>query len=123
MQVKNTNPPIRLTGRHVTLTEAMEDYVRRRLGTLHLDYPRILEIHAILSLEKYRHRVDIILRCNWHITIKTSAETDDMYASIDRAIDRTARQMRKYHTRLMCAGLPRRKSMRHAVLYPKLESD
>jgi putative sigma-54 modulation protein len=96
MQVRNTDPPVRLTGRHVTVTEAMEDYVRRRLATLHLDYPRILEIHAILSLEKFRHRVDIILRCNWHITIKTSAETDDMYASIDRAIDRTARQMRKY---------------------------
>jgi putative sigma-54 modulation protein len=96
MQVRNTDPPIRLTGRHVTVTEAIEDYVRRRLATLHLDYPRILEIHAILSLEKFRHRVDIILRCNWHITIKTSAETDDMYASIDRAIDRTARQMRKY---------------------------
>ena len=119
MQVRNTDPPVRLTGRHVTVTEAMEDYVRRRLATLHLDYPRILEIHAILSLEKFRHRVDIILRCNWHITIKTSAETDDMYASIDRAIDRTARQMRKYHTRLMCSGLPRRKSMRRAVLSPK----
>ena len=122
MQVKNSDPPVRLTGRHITVTEAMEDYIRRRLATLHLDYPRIQEIHAILSHEKYRHRVDIILRCNWHITIKTSAETDDMYASIDRAVDRTARQMRKYHTRLMCAGLPRRKSVRRAVLSPKAEN-
>jgi putative sigma-54 modulation protein len=96
MQVRNTDPAVRLTGRHVTVTEAMEDYVRRRLATLHLDYPRILESHAILSLEKFRHRVDIILRCNWHITIKTSTETDDIYASIDRSIDRSARQMRKY---------------------------
>jgi putative sigma-54 modulation protein len=116
MQVKNTNPPVRLTGRHVTVTEAMEDYVRRRLAALHLDYPTILEIHAVLGLEKYRHRVDVILRCNRHITIKTSAETDDMYASIDEAIDRVARQMRKYHTRLMCAGSPRRKSVRSSML-------
>jgi putative sigma-54 modulation protein len=112
MQVNNTNPPVRLTGRHIAVTEAMEDYVRRRLAALHLDYPTILDVHAILSLEKYRHRADIILRCNRHITIKTSAETDDMYASIDQAIDHTARQMRKYHTRLMCEGLPRRKSVR-----------
>ncbi|MBV8274706.1 MAG: ribosome-associated translation inhibitor RaiA [Verrucomicrobia bacterium] len=116
MQVKNTNPPVRLTGRHITVTEAMEDYIRRRLTVLHLDYPTILEVHAILGLEKYRQRVDIVLRCNRHITIKTSAETDDMYASIDQAVDRTARQMRKYHTRRMCEGLRRRKSVRRAIV-------
>jgi putative sigma-54 modulation protein len=115
MQVKNTHPPVRLTGRQVTITEAMEDYVRRRIAALHLDYPTILEVHVLLHLEKYRRRADIILRCNRHITIKTSSETDDMYASIDEAIDRAARQMRKYHTRLMCAGLARRKSVRRAL--------
>lgn len=116
MQVRNTNPPVRLTGRHIAVTEAMEDYVRRKLAAVHLDYPTILEVHAILGLEKYRHRVDVILRCNRHITIKTNAETDDMYASIDQAIDRVARQMRKYHTRLMCEGSPRRKSVRSSAL-------
>jgi putative sigma-54 modulation protein len=93
----------------------MDDYVGRRLAALHLDYPTILEVHAILDLEKYRHRAGIILRCSRHITIKTSAETDDMYASIDQAIDRVARQMRKYHTRRMCEGSGRRKSMRSSV--------
>jgi putative sigma-54 modulation protein len=117
MQVRNTNPSVRLTGRHITVTEAMEDYVQRRLAALHLDYPTILEVHAILDLEKYRHRVDIILRCNRHITIKTSAETDDMYVSIDQAIDRVARKMRKYHTRLMCEGSRRRKSVRSSALF------
>ena len=118
MQVRNTNPPVRLTGRHVTVTEAMDDYVRRRLAALHLDYPTILEVHAILELEKYRQRADVILRCNRHITIKTSVETNDMYTSIDKAVDHVARQMRKYHTRLMCEGLPRRRSVRRAVLFP-----
>ena len=116
MQIKNTNPPVRVTGRHITVTESMEDYFRRRLAALHLDYPTILAVQATLGLEKYRHRADIILRCNRHITIKTSAETDDMYASIDQAFDRVARQMRKYHTRLMCAGSPRRKSVRSSML-------
>jgi ribosome-associated translation inhibitor RaiA len=38
-----------------------------------------------------------------------------MYASIDQAIDRVARQMRKYHTRRMCGGSARRKSVRNSV--------
>ena len=116
MQIRNANPPVRITGRHVKVTEAMEDYIRHRLAALHLDYPSILEVHVILSLEKYRQRADIILPCNRHITIKTGAETDDMYASIDQAIDRTARQMRKYHTRLMCEGSARRRSVRSSLL-------
>ena len=116
MQIRNANPPVRITGRHVKVTEAMEDYVRQRLAALHLDYPTILEVHVILSLEKYRQRADAILRCNRHITIKTRAETDDMYTSIDQAIDRTARRMRKYHTRLMSEGSPRRRSMRSSAL-------
>ncbi len=120
MQTKNANPPIRLTGRHLIMTEAMEGYFRHRLAALHLDYPAILEIHGLLSHEKYRNRVDIILRCNRHITIKISAETDDMYASIDQAVDRVARKMRKYHTRLMCAGLSRRKSVQRVKLSGKL---
>jgi ribosome-associated translation inhibitor RaiA len=35
-----------------------------------------------------------------------------MYASLDQVVDRIARKMRKYHTRLMCNGLLRRHSVR-----------
>ena len=112
MQTTNANPPIRLTGRNVTISEAMKGYFRRKVADLHFDYPGIVDVHAILDIQKYRHTVEVILRCTNHITIKASAETDDMYASLDQVVDRVARKMRKYHTRLMCTGLPRRHSVR-----------
>ena len=90
----------------------MKEYFRRKVTGLHLEYPRIVEVHAILDIEKYRHTAEVILRCSNHITIKASSESDDMYASIDQAVDRIARQMRKYHTRLMRNDLPRRHSVR-----------
>ena len=49
MQRRHANPPIRLTGRHVTVTDAMKEYVRRKVACLHLDYPRIVDVHAILE--------------------------------------------------------------------------
>jgi putative sigma-54 modulation protein len=119
MQTKNTDPPIRLTGRNLFVTPAMEDYFQRKINGLHLDYPRIQEIHGVLSVEKYRHRANITLRCNWHIVIRVSSETDDMYKSIDEAVDHTARKMRKYHTRLLSAGLPRRHSMQKSARFPR----
>jgi putative sigma-54 modulation protein len=112
MQTKNANPPIRMTGRHVTVTAAMKEYFQRKVACLHLDYPRIVEVHGILNIEKYRHTAEVILRCSNHITIKASSESDDMYTSIDQVVDRIARKMRKFHTRLMRNGLARRRSVR-----------
>jgi putative sigma-54 modulation protein len=113
MQIQNANPPIQVTGRHVSVTDAMKEYCRRRLACLHLDYPKIIEVQVILDVEKYRHTAEVILHCSNHITLEASAESDDMYASIDQVVDRIARQMRKYKTRLMRQHRPHRHGIRH----------
>ena len=59
MQIKNANPPIQVTGRHVSVTAAMKEYCRRKVSTLHLDYPKIIEVQVILDVQKYRPGVII----------------------------------------------------------------
>jgi putative sigma-54 modulation protein len=113
MQVRNANPPIQVTGRHVSVTEAMKEYCRRRLACLHLDYPKIIEVQIILDVQKYRHTAEVILHCSNHITLEASAESDDMYVSVDEVVDKIARQMRKYKTRLMRQHRPRKHTVRH----------
>ncbi|MBV9107515.1 MAG: ribosome-associated translation inhibitor RaiA [Verrucomicrobia bacterium] len=113
MQVRNANPPIQVTGRHVSVTEAMKEYCRRRLAGLHLDYPKIIEVQIILDVQKYRHTAELILHCSNHITLEASAESDDMYVSVDEVVDKIARQMRKYKTRLMRHHRPRKHTIRH----------
>jgi putative sigma-54 modulation protein len=113
MQIANVNLPIQVTGRHLAVTEAMRDYTIRKIESLHLDYPRIVEAQVILDLQKYRHVVEVILHCCNHITIEATAETHDMYASIDEVIDKIARQMRKYKTKIMRQHRPRRDVVRH----------
>ena len=108
MQIRNANPPIRVTGRHVSVTEAMKEYCRRKVATLHLDYPKIIEVQVILDVQKYRHQAEVILHCSNHITIEATAECNDMYASIDQVVDRVARQMRKCKTRLMKNHRPKK---------------
>jgi putative sigma-54 modulation protein len=113
MQKQNANPPIQVTGRHVSVTEAMKEYCRRRLSCLHLDYPKIIEVQMILDVQKYRHTAEMILHCNNHITLEATAESGDMYASVDEVVDKIARQMRKYKTRLMQHHRPRKHAIRH----------
>jgi putative sigma-54 modulation protein len=112
MQVANANPEIKVTGRHVAVTDAIVDYARKKVESLHLDYPRIIEAQVIVEVEKYRHIAEVVLRCSNHITIDASAETSDLYASIDEAIGKIAQQMRKHKTKIMRQYRPRRAQVR-----------
>ncbi|MEP6809976.1 MAG: ribosome-associated translation inhibitor RaiA [Chthoniobacterales bacterium] len=113
MQSANIHPPVKVTGRHLQITEAINDYVTKKIENLHLDYPKIIEAHAILEVVKHRHSAEVILVCSNHITIEACEETDDMYAAIDAVVDKVARQMRKYKTRLMKKHRPRKDIVHH----------
>ena len=113
MQTANAHPPVKVTGRHLQVTEAINDYVTKKIENLHLDYPKIIEAHAILEVVKHRHSAEVILVCSNHITIEATEETDDMYAAIDAVVDKVARQMRKYKTRLMKKHRPRKDIVHH----------
>ncbi|HEV3410362.1 MAG TPA: ribosome-associated translation inhibitor RaiA, partial [Chthoniobacterales bacterium] len=84
-----------------------------KIESLHLDYPKIIEAHVILEVEKYRHSAEVILVCSNHITIDACEETNDMYVAIDAAVDKICRQMRKYKTRLMKRHRPRKDIVKH----------
>lgn len=113
MQTANVNLPIKVTGRHVSITEPIKDYAEKKVESLHLDYPKIIEAHVILNVEKYRQSAEVILICTNHITIEATSETDDMYASIDQVISKIAQQMRKYKTKIMRQHRPRKQEVRH----------
>lgn len=113
MLTANAHPPVKVTGRHLQITDAINDYVTKKIENLHLDYPKIIEAHVILEVEKYRHSAEVVLVCSNHITIEACEETSDMYAAIDAVVDKVARQMRKYKTRLMKKHRPRKDIVHH----------
>ncbi len=114
MQMSNVNPPVTVTVRHEEVTEALREYASRKIESLHLDYPRILEAKAVLDVNKKRHVAEIILYCANHITIQASTEGEDMYAALDETASKIARRMRKQKTRLLKKKRPHRnESIRH----------
>ncbi len=114
MQVQNVNMPITVTGRHVSVTDAMREHAEKKVAGLHLDYPKIIEAKVILNVENDRHIAEIILFCANHIVIEADTSTADMYASIDETASKIARRMRKHKTRMLKSHRPKKhKDIRH----------
>ena len=92
---------ISITMRHGDLSSSLKDYVEEKIVNIHLEYPKIIQARIILDIEKHLQIAEIILACNNHITIEAEASSRDMYESIDSAIAKITRRMRKYKTRLL----------------------
>jgi putative sigma-54 modulation protein len=125
MQIHNVNLPITVTGRHVSVTEAMRDYAYKKVENLHLDYPRIIDAKVILDVEnKERQKAEILLHCANHITIEVDTTTGDIYSAIDESVSKLARRMRKYKTRLLKTHhRPRQGSIKHLTEHVFMEAD
>jgi putative sigma-54 modulation protein len=90
---------ITTTARHYDLAPALKDYAEDKVRNLKKYFDHIVNVHVIFSLEKYRQRVEVTLHVNGKDMIG-HAESEDMYLSVDRAVDKLEEQLKRHHGRL-----------------------
>jgi len=90
---------VSITGRHVDLTEPMKAYVDDKLQHLKHSFDHVVDVHVVLSVEKFRQRCEVSMQASG-INIHGSHETEDMYASIDGVVDKLNRQLKRYRAKL-----------------------
>jgi len=88
-----------INGRNVQVTDAMKNYVMDKLSKIEKYGTRIIDIVVTLDIQRFQHQADIIVKLN-QIMIKGSAVSDDMYVSIDKALDKIQTQLKKYKQRI-----------------------
>lgn len=86
---------VTVTFRHIESTDALRDYVHEKLLRINKYVSVTAEAAVVLSLEKHRHMAEITLNTNG-ITINAKEVTEDMYSSIDFAVDKLERQVKKH---------------------------
>ena len=86
---------IEITGRHVDITDSMRDYAQKRLAKLVEEFTRIDKIHMILDIQKYVHMAEVVAHMGRHVRVDAKAQSDSMYASIDEAVDKVEKQLRR----------------------------
>lgn len=92
---------MRLTvrGKNLEVTDALRDYVAKRLGKLEKFF-ELDEVLVTLLVERENHVVEVTIPFNGMI-LRGEEETGDMYSSIDLVVDKLEKQIEKYKTRLL----------------------
>lgn len=90
---------INIRGKHIEVTDALKDYVMKRVSKLERYSDEFQDVQVTLLVEKDRHRVEVTAPINGMI-LRGEEETSDMYQSIDLVLEKLERQIDKYRTRL-----------------------
>ena len=90
---------ITITGRNLVVTDPFRDYVFEKIAKIEQFSQRIIDVVVTIDTQKLEHRVDIVAKIDT-TKIKSHACTDNMYASIDKAVDKLEAQLKKYKDKL-----------------------
>ena len=91
---------ISVTFRHMEASEAVRAYVEEKLEKLkkYIDEP--IDAQVVIGVsKKIRNTAEIVLQARG-VTIKGAEESGDMYASVDAAIDKIERQLKRYKDKI-----------------------
>lgn len=87
-----------ITGRHLEITPALQDYVQTKLSRLERHHEPPTSAQMILTVEKLDHKAEGILQISGE-TVYAEAVEGDMYAAIDALADKLDRQLRRHKER------------------------
>ena len=91
---------VTISGQHVEITDTLREYIRRKLTRIDRHFGPVPSSHVVLHVARNRHRVKTTVHSKgtqWHATV----EDKDMYAAIDRALDKLDRQAIKHKEKVV----------------------
>jgi len=85
---------INVSGHHIEVTPALRSYVISKLDRLERHFDRITNTQVVLSVEKQRQKADATIKFSGG-EIYADAQSDDLYAAIDKLAAKLDRQLIK----------------------------
>ena len=91
-----------IRGENVDLTDAIRDYVEKRISKINKFLEDNVDATAHVNLKVYKNKtfkVEVTIPLPY-LTLRAEETSNDMYASIDLVTDKLERQIRKYKTKV-----------------------
>jgi putative sigma-54 modulation protein len=89
-----------ITGRHVVITPAIRTYVLKRLRKFVKILGEDISFHVIIDVQKESQTAEILLKSK-SLDLTGKGQTEDLYASIVRALEKLERQALKYKSKIV----------------------
>jgi putative sigma-54 modulation protein len=88
-------------GHNLQVTDALRDFIERKLSKLDRYFDHSAEIEAQVSLNvlKDMHKVEVTIPFPG-LLVRAEELSEDMYASVDLVMEKLERQIRKYKTKV-----------------------
>jgi len=86
---------INITSRHADISDTQKAHVHAKLAAVLDFYPEVEYAHVIMDTQKFRHIIEVVVQGKHHLRIEAKEESDDMYTSVDKVVDKVDRQLRR----------------------------
>ncbi|QSX07999.1 ribosome-associated translation inhibitor RaiA [Alkalibacter rhizosphaerae] len=86
-------------GKNIDVTAGMKSMLEKKLSRLDKYFNPEVDATATMSTQKGKHILEVTIPINGTI-LRAEESSDDMYASIDSAVDKLEGQLRKHKTKL-----------------------
>jgi putative sigma-54 modulation protein len=88
-----------INGRQLDITPAIRSYSEDKIKKFDKYIPNINEAVITLSVEKYRHKAEVLLRVNG-VMLQAESVTEEIYSSIDEVTEKMERQIKKHKEKI-----------------------
>ncbi len=88
-----------ITFRHLDPIDSLKNSARETVERVNKYLDKATESHVVLSLERHLHLADITIQSGAFV-LRGKEKSEDMYASIDLAMDKIERQLKRYKEKL-----------------------
>lgn len=91
---------VNITGRHLTITAPIEEYIRKKTERILRHFDRVQEIRVVAEKLANEYHVEILTDVEHHKDFVANGTHEDLYACVDITVDRAVRQLTDWKEKL-----------------------
>ena len=84
-----------VTGIKIEITDGIRNHLNDKMNKTIADLGEAADVHVALSVEKHRHFAEITVKTEG-FTLHSQEETEDLYSSMDKTLEKMEKQIRKH---------------------------
>lgn len=90
---------LNISGHHLDITEAIRQHSIEKLSKIKHHFDHVININMILEIEKDIQKAEATLHLSG-VDLFAKAQSDDLYTSIDKMVNKLDAQVRKHKEKL-----------------------